>query len=149
MYNNSQYNMTLSTPVPLFIGYTTLEEWISVVDDDRLVFANLITVHGKPGPFDTYTDQLVIMAAQADDESLVHYCRLVVGEMRYVDSDPPDQRPIELAGQAWQLIQDWLKAQGFVVRKGIIAVPENLRLMNGWANFLSFDQKKQEYTAII
>jgi hypothetical protein len=148
IYNNSQYNLTVSTSTPLFIGYTTLEEWITAVDDDRPVFANLITEHGKPDQYETRTNQLVILAAQPDDD-LVNYCRLVVGEMRYVDGDPPDQRPIELAGQAWQLIQDWLKAQGFVVRKGIIAVPENLRLMNGWANFLSFDQKKQEYTAII
>jgi hypothetical protein len=71
---------------------------------------------------------------------------MVVGETHYVASDPPDRRPIELAGQAWQIVQDWLKAQGLVVRKGVIAVPENLRLMNGWANFLRFDQKKQEYT---
>ena len=134
---------------PLFIGYTTLEEWITVVDDDRPVFANLITEPGKPGQYDTRTDQLVILAAQADDVSLVHYCRMIVGEMRYVAGDPPDRRPIELAGQAWQLVQDWLKAQGLVVRKGVIAVPENLRLMNGWANFLQFDQKKQEYTTTV
>jgi hypothetical protein len=137
--------MTVSTSTPLFIGYTTLEEWITVVDDDRPVFANLITELGKHGQYDTRTDQLFILAAQADDEFLVHYCRLVVGEMRYLSGDPPDRRPIELAGQAWQIVQDWLKAQGLVVRKGVIAVPENL-LMNGWANFLRFDQKKQEYT---
>ena len=133
----------------LFIGYTTLEEWITVVDDDLPVFANLINETGKSGQYDIRTDQLVIMAAQPGDESIVHYCRLVVSEMRYLVGDPPDRRPIELAGQAWQLVQDWLKAQGLVVRKGVIAVPENLRLMNGWANFLRFDQKKQEYTATI
>jgi hypothetical protein len=142
--------MSGSTTHPLFIGYATLEEFVAVVDPTHPIFANLITEPGRPGQHDSRTDQLVILAAQPGGDDLVHYCRVVVEQLRYVAGQPFDadtELRRERAAQAWGIVREWLNARGLAVQPGVIAVPMDLRLMSGWAGCLEFDRQEQRFVA--
>lgn len=132
----------------LFIGYHTLEEWLRSVGKNRPVFASLITEPGKVERYGTRMDKLVVLAAQPGDDDLVHYCRLMVGQLQYVAGQPfgaDHAQRIERAQQALGIVRGWLAEHGLTIRNGVAAMPENLRLLDGWADFLVFDQKTQEY----
>jgi hypothetical protein len=141
--------MTPQTFSPLFVGYGQLENWLNAINKTRPVFANLITEPGKYGEYGHHTDTLTILVAQPDvSEGIVHYCRVVVGKIQYLGNDPftPNhQQRLDLAGEAWLIVSAWFAEQSLVVHPGIIAIPANLKLMDGSAGFLGFDQEGQHY----
>lgn len=131
----------------LFVGYQSLEEWRTAVDVVLPVFGALTQEVGKVDRFGMHTNRLVIMVAQPE-EDLVHYCRLVVGVVQYMTGQPfyaDHQKRLALAEQAWKIVEDWLIEQGLTVRNGVIAVPQNLALMDGDAHFLVFDNERQVF----
>lgn len=132
---------------PLFIGFDTLEEWLTSIDHTRPVFANLVIEYGKIGLYDIRTDQKVIIVAQPITD-LVYYCRLPISELQYMGSKPfnpdHDQR-MKQAQQAWEIVETWLLEQGLTFHKAVIAVPQYLKLLEGKANFLIFDNDTQNY----
>ena len=72
---------------PLFVGFYTLEEWLTSIDRTRPVFTNLVTELGKTGNNDTRTDRMVIIVSQPIAD-LVYYCRLPVSELQYLGGKP-------------------------------------------------------------
>jgi hypothetical protein len=132
---------------PLFIGYTTLEAWMEAIDPSRPVFACKIT---EPGENSTYVQEtrIVIMIAQPDESDLVHYCRLPVGHVKIFFGESfgkEHQQQVELAEQAWKLVYKWLKGKGLPMRQGVVATPANLRMVDGQAGCLHFDNQEQRY----
>ena len=134
---------------PLFIGYIQLESWLNATDKTCPVFAELTQVPGKTADYGYRWDELVIFVAQPDQaHGLIHYCRIVVGELQYMVGDiftPNAEQRRTLAETAWAIVRAWLEQQGLTVRQGLIAMPDNLRLTDGWAGFLHFDQGEQTY----
>lgn len=134
---------------PLFIGYETLEEWLKSADKTRPVFANLIIDPGKPKDTGIRTDRYVIIVNQPEEGGgLVHYCRLQVEKVRYIGDQPFDNdRDLRVARarDAWRIVEDWLIENGFTISHGIVAAPKDLLFLDGWANFLVFDQELQQY----
>jgi hypothetical protein len=136
----------MKTTHPFFIGYGTLEEWLRSVDPKRPVFAALITEPGKVVQ-SMRTDRLMIRVAQPADD-LMHYCQLVIARVQYVGDNPFNtdyKQRFSLAEQAWKVVEAWLDERGLTVMNGVVSMPDNLRLMDGWANFLVFDQQTQEF----
>lgn len=120
-----------------FIGYEYLECWLTVVDRARPVYANLMI---EPGETDQAlrTDTMVILVAQPEHD-LVHYCRLPVATLNYLDGqtyDPDHETRVQAAKNTWELVNHWLDGHDLTVRNGIVAAPAGLRLQDGWANFL-------------
>lgn len=131
----------------LFVGYKTLEEWLLSVDKARPVFSSLVTDVGRQKQSGMRTDQIAIVVSQAE-EGLVHYCRLPVARLRYMNGQPFDsdhERRIELARAALKIVEDWLSESGLQVAHAVIATPKDMLFLDGWAGFLEFDQTKQEY----
>lgn len=141
--------MTNKVLQPLFIGYSTLEELYRVLDPKRPVYAALITEPGKPNQYDQRVDALVIMVAQPDGD-LVNYCRLPVGRINYVGRLPLNGQADEETQKTWaeqakSLVDTWLTEGKLAVLPGVISVPQNMRWLDGWANFLFFDNSTQTY----
>jgi hypothetical protein len=130
----------------MYIGYLSLENWLTVVDKNLPVYACLVTEPGQQGQYSQRIDQLIVLVEQPEGE-LVHYCRLHVASLQYVGNSPYNNhnQNIGLAEQAWDIVQTWLKENGLVVRPGLVSFPKDLRLTDGWAHFLEFDLKEHAY----
>ena len=132
-----------------FIGYDSLEEWAETTDKARPVYALPIQEPGKTDSHGIRSDDLVIVVAQTvPAEAATHYVRLHVTSLEYLNGSPWGDGHGERKGrsnQVWELVQAWLSEQGFTVRQAAVAHPKDLRLLDGWANFIGYDQKQERY----
>lgn len=134
----------------LYIGFLTLESWLSNTDPTQPVFANLTREVGKPGPYGQRTDQLVILTAQAR-ENIVYYARFIVAKLDYMNEEPvtADHKfRIQLAESAWRIVHRWLEQHLFIVTPGVIAMPANLILIEASASFIRFNPTTQAYEEV-
>jgi hypothetical protein len=133
---------------PLFVGYTTLEEWLRAVDKSRPVFGLLCDNIGQIGLYEFRTDTMVIEIAQPEaGQDLVHYCTINAGELRYQGGEPFDRdyaKRVQRAERLWRIVETWLEEQGLTVLHGRVAAPEMNRVL-GLADFVEFDAKAQEW----
>lgn len=122
-----------------FVGYQTLEKWLAAINREEPVFAALTTEPGKPDGHQLRIDTVLILVAQPGAEGLLHYCRLVLGELRYMDDRPFDIDHIQRlakAEQTWNQVQEWLASKHLNVIEGVIGLPLNIRPQNGSVHFL-------------
>ncbi len=92
------------------------------------------------------TDTLTVLVAQPE-QNVVHYCRIAVGAVRWLDGQPFDvdhEQRQALAQQAWEIIKEWLNEQGLQIRHGVIDGTPGLKV-EGATGFLEFDNGKQAY----
>jgi hypothetical protein len=119
-----------TTPI-LFIGYQSLNAWLQIVDSVQPVYAALINEMGVPDSHRVRIDRLVIMLAQPVD-NLVHYCRIIVGELRMVDGQPFDldhkQRNQQALAQ-YKVVGQRLLDEQLTVREGVIAALKNMQFL--------------------
>jgi len=130
----------------VYIGYPTLEAWAQVVRRDGPVYACLVE-EPQPPSYGLQDVLLVVWVAQCRGQE-VHYFRCRVGVLEYVGSTPfgndhPERK--QRAEGAWGLIRSWLEEQGFSVREGVIAHPKELKLFEGWPEFLRYDKEQKRY----
>jgi len=133
----------------VYIGYPTLEAWAQVVRKDEPVYACLVEEPQPPDSHGIQTVLLVIWVSQHRPSAQeVHYFRCRVGVLEYVGSTPfgndhPERK--QRAEGAWGVIRSWLEEQGFSVREGVIAHPKDLKLFEGWPEFLRYDKEQKRY----
>lgn len=117
-----------SNPV-LFIGYQSLDAWLHTIQSKEPVYVALINELGPFAGNRTRVEQMIVMLAQPID-NLVHYCRILVGELRMVNGEPFDldhKQRRQKAADHFAEIQQKLVGEHLMVREGIIAAPINLR----------------------
>jgi hypothetical protein len=125
-----------------FIGYFDLEEWAKNCIGNR-INASLFSDPGTPGQYGQRIDKMVIECSQVQDDT-AHYCRIPVVSIATMNGQPfdPDANVRrERAGQAWEMVRDWLTEQGFELRQAIVSMPRDLMCVDGWANFLGYDKE--------
>lgn len=123
----------MKTNPPILIGYTTIEEWLSVADVDKPVYASVATEVGEVARYGLRTDLAVVMVAQPDGD-IVHYFRGVVTHLRFVNNEPFDtdhKHRVATIENAWKKVEEWLTNNGLTYRKGVIAVEKDVRLVDG------------------
>ena len=132
-----------------YIGYPTLEAWAQTATRAFPVYACLVE---EPQPPDSHGIQavlLVIWVGQHRPSTReIHYFRCRVGLLEYLGKSPlgndyADRK--RRAEEAWSLIRSWLCEQGFEVREGVIAHPKDLKLFEGWPEFLTYDKEQKRY----
>ena len=131
-----------------FIGYGSLEDWAEAISTHEPVYACPLTEPDKPNAQGMRTDRLVITCSQPDDRGHVHYCRLRVGFLQYIGDTPINQDHEERKqrlDQAWEIVETWLRDRGFTIRRAAVAVPVDLKLMDGWAGFLRWDKETKRF----
>lgn len=135
---------------PLFVGYPRLEELLQSVNrKSGPVFSMLSSEPGKAEKFGLITRSMIVTVAQPEVAGgIVHYCRLPAGQMRYIEDQPFErdhERRVKNAERLWNLVDTWLGDKGLEIRHGTIATPQNMRFLDGWADWLEIDPATQEY----
>lgn len=117
---------------PYWIGYHDINQWLNAIDKTQPVFANLTTELGNTDHRGLRIDHLVILVAQPAGD-LLHYWRLVVGELRFIDNESFDgnhKQRRQTAEQTWQSVQDWLAVHNLIICQGVVAALINVRLLD-------------------
>lgn len=131
-----------------FIGYGTLETWENYATHTKPVYADAIMQPGQTSKQGLRQDKLAVCVSQIDSDGNVHYCSLPCGYLAYVAGHPFDSDHAERKqrhNEVFHLVLDWLKERGFSVRQAIIATPMNLRFVDGWAEFIQYDQQTKSF----
>lgn len=141
-----------------FIGYASVEQWANFADAFAPVYCLMPTEPGKATSHGMRVDNLVIALAQTDARGDVHYVRLPVGSLTYLltaqgkqpwDSDHAERQA--RADAAYAIVRAWLNEHftainpRFAAREATVAMPTNLRLLDGWANFLGWDKDAKRF----
>lgn len=123
----------MKTNPVLFIGYNTVDRWLSAIDVSRPVYASMITEPGEVAQHGLRTDLVVMMLAQPEGD-IVHYYRAPVVQLRYVDDQPFDidhRSKLKAVKDVWEKTRGWLQDHGLDYREAVIAAPKDLRFLNG------------------
>jgi len=134
---------------PFFVGYETLEEWAKAADKTRPVYALPIQDQGKTSNEGFRVDDLTVFVSQLEAaQAAVHYVSLHVSSLQFMDNVPwndDHEGRRERFNQVWNLVSEWLAREGFTVRSAIVARPNDLRLLSGWADFIAYDKAEKRY----
>lgn len=113
--------------VPHWIGYSTLDELLAVLDLQQPIYAHATTETAHEFALNQY-----VTVAQPDEAGNVHYWRFYCGQAyRMLEEFPAVQRDRRRHDSAWHLIRDFLAEAGHTVREATIAHPTTLRLLRG------------------
>jgi len=139
----------MSTSPTYFIGYDTLEAWAEAADLSLPVYATLVeSTQSTDRRYGLAWREVQIRVFQVRD-GLAHYVLMTVGGWMTTGGKTLDEQKEQAqrraAESAWKHVQEWLYTHGFDVHQGTVAVPNNLRLLNGAALFLEYDREKGEY----
>lgn len=119
----------MSPPLaPLYIGYVRLDEWVCVIDSAAPIYAHLLVEQEHIQEGDRRIDHHRLVVAQPDALNRVHYCRMTVATLVYINGvpfDPQHAQVIAEAKRVYEQLVRWL-AQDFTVWQGLVAMPEGL-----------------------
>lgn len=118
----------------IFIGYMLLKDLASALDQTQPVYVapHIETVQGTTQG--QQTDHHYIMVTQPDDKNRVHYCRIAVVQLVYHNgiAFAPDYREQLAKVEAVRgEVEAWLAGEDFIVRRGMVALPEGFLWING------------------
>jgi hypothetical protein len=130
-----------------FIGYATLEEWAKMATE-KVAFA--MTVETTQTRSNGYSVHELALVVSQPKGNLVHYVRMEIDNLRYLcgtyfGKNGSEQTARRRVNQIWAIVQEWLEEQGYTISKAMVATPKNVHLTNGWADFLAYDQEKDQY----
>lgn len=131
-----------------YAGFESLEKLLEQADHQKPIDAMPIVDPGKAGKFGiSIHTQLILVAQQRGDELL--YCRIVTG--RY-QAFAGEVKPLStthdypaISASAWAIVQEEIKARGFTLREALVALPKNLRFLDGTAECLHFNKETDRY----
>lgn len=138
----------------LWIGYPILEDMLEVVRLRNLETL-YVTLIEKPPETANYSFPSVystVLAVQCISplDGCVRYCHIVLARITYLhgqafDSDAKEKH--ERAHDAFALIQKFLHSQGFTLERALVAMPKNLAVLEGCAEFWRYNTKTNRYEA--
>ncbi len=125
-----------------FIGYGHLDDWEEVASQLEPIYATLIS-ESDLGEHGVRYERVIIQVAQPQGK-IVHYVRIPVAAIQWISDTPltPDHEVrLQHAEQAMQIVNDWLKRRGFVIRDAAIAFPCDYKLLEGHAGCLGYSKE--------
>lgn len=132
----------------IHLGYSTLEEFLKQSDDANPLYTMLITDPGTSQQHGIRSDRLVILCQQPEYD-VIHYCRIPVGRLTYINGDTPfdpdAKERTQQATAAYNLVTTWLQEQGYKLITATIATPTEMRYLDGWASFLAYSKDRGFY----
>ena len=135
----------------LFIGYGSLEGLLDTHPADAPVFLSLNEEQGPPGQYGIALHTLALTVSDIRDGH-ARYCRMVVGRVQAIGGEAFDtgsrERTRQRALSAYRLIEEYIITRhGFTVESAMIAMPRDLKLLDGWADFLRYDKEADRFVA--
>jgi hypothetical protein len=136
---------THTQPRHHFIGYQRFSEWQHAIDPYRDVYAASVSELSDGGLPGLVIIRHFIVVSQIDRDNHVHYARALTDRYESQDGVRPmfyAEQHAHRASSAWALLLDWLSRRHprLEVRKAIVAVPKDLKLLTGVPDFMHFDQ---------
>lgn len=126
------------------IGYSTIEEWCKVIDNNSPIYTCLVQEDSPSNVSGLVYKKDIVFCSKVDSDKNVHYFRQTL--RTYTSMDKKENTALE----GWHLIKEWLNLlfsleEGFTIREGAIAMPQDLKLLEGYADFLRWDKEKNQY----
>jgi len=132
-----------------YLGYGELEELLRDHDPGQPVFLLSLDTPGQGDRKYGIALNEVSLEVESVSGDQVRYCHLRIGQYQALHSDPLDpehQARVAARGeQVKRLVCEYLEEHGFTWRPCITAKPKSLRYLNGWANFLAWNEAKKEF----
>ena len=138
----------------MYIGHAKLEEFVSQLRPDRTLYLALLEqwIPGTDG-IDLFGMELWLQTSVWDGlEHNIFYWKLSVGQIIAPGGEPwpEEQTRIRVAGNsALEAVRQYLGGQpnvGTVDESAVIAMPKDLKLLNGSAHCLTFDRATQKFS---
>jgi len=122
----------------IFVGFPQLEHLLETLQEGQPVFA--CSVDEAQHTQDRFwLQRSYIVISQARTDGAVYYCRIKTAAIQYAGSMPLDddhaerrQRALEL----WTTVLAYLDGEGIETTPAVIAMPRDLALIDGGAEFL-------------
>ncbi len=135
----------------LFIGYGSLEGLLDSHPTGAPVFISLNEEQGQPGQYGVALHTFALMVSDIRDGH-ARYCRMVLGRVQTIGGEAFDtgsrERTRRRALSAYRLIEEYIITKhGFAVESAMIALPRDLKLLDGWADFLRYDKEADRFVA--
>lgn len=116
---------------PLYIGYPRFSDLTLSIDYTRPVYVAPI-VEAKHGTVEGQrVDHHYIVVSQPDMLNHVHYCRVLVTKVTLLNGIPfalNYEEQLSQVERVRQQIEHNLVGEGLIVRVGVVAIPEGLKL---------------------
>ncbi len=133
----------------LFIGYGSLEGLLDSHPTGAPVFISLNEEQGQPGQYGVALHTFALIVSDIRDGH-ARYCRIVLGRVQTINGEVFDtgsrERTRQRALSAYRLIEEYIITRhGFTVESAMIAMPRDLKLLDGWADFLRYDKEADRF----
>ena len=133
----------------LFIGYGSLEGLLDSHPTGAPVFISLNEEQGQPGQYGIALHTFALIVSDIRDGH-ARYCRIVLGRVQTINGEVFDtgsrERTRQRALSAYRLIEEYIITRhGFTVESAMIAMPRDLKLLDGWADFLRYDKEADRF----
>jgi len=135
----------------LFIGYGSLEGLLDTHPTGAPIFLSLNEEQGQPGQYGVRLNTFALIVSDIRDGH-ARYCRMVLGRVQTMGGEAFDaksrERTRRRALSAYQIIEEYIITRhGFSVESEMIAMPRDLKLLDGWADFLRYDKEADRFLA--
>jgi len=133
----------------LFIGYGSLEGLLDSHPTGAPVFISLNEEQGQPRQYGVALHTFALIVSDIRDGH-ARYCRIVLGRVQTINGEVFDtgsrERTRQRALSAYRLIEEYIITRhGFTVESAMIAMPRDLKLLDGWADFLRYDKEADRF----
>lgn len=136
-------------PIKNFIGFDSLEKFLGAATHLHPLNALPIVHPGRGGSHGISIDTQLILVSQVQANGEVLYCRIITGRYQAIaGSHEPlfEGKNYQARSEsAWQIVAQEMLMQGFVVREALIAIPQNLQLLDGHADCLKYNKESDLY----
>ena len=132
-----------------FIGFDSLEKLLNAATHLRPLNALPVVLPGRGGKYGISINTQLILVSQVQANGEVLYCRIITGRYQAIagSREPLDEGKNYQARSesAWQIVAQEMLMQGFDVREALIAIPQNLQLLEGHADCLKYNKDTDLY----
>lgn len=134
----------------LFLGYSDLDELLAHYPySSSALYCMLITESGPAdSKFGVSLDRTKVIV-QLVDQGLVRYWQMHLGAVQMVAGSPlSDERAEKVqarARSAYELIKERLQARGIIPEHALVAMPKNLKQLDGQASFLRYHKESDQF----
>lgn len=132
-----------------FIGYGSLEGLLDTHPTGTPVFISLNEEQGQPGQYGIALHTFALTVSDIRDGH-ARYCRMVLGRVQMINGESFDtgsrERTRRRALSAYQLVEEYIITRhGFTIESAMIAMPRDLKLLDGRADFLRYDKEADRF----
>ena len=134
-----------------FVGFGTSTDWLQAINRDGPVNVECVTEISGNGSYGIRSATQYVILTQVKDGEVLYFLD-PVDRYSTQDSRPmfDEEKHIQRAKSAFDATLAWLKEQGiFNARRAMVAMPKNLRRLEGTADYMRWNKEADLYEVIV